>query len=247
MPKDPRHDDFYIVEFPKSGVTWLSTILANAALIESGRPELASFAATRLFVPDIHTTRDVGPVPYHRPPVRFIKSHAPFNPEYVFLIYLVRHPLNVMKSYYRFVREKGVESHGSFDSFCRSASKGVPAWRGHIRSWLTGPPISQRLHLCRYEDLRDDPMREISLISDNFGWNLSADTIRAAIDRSSMENMKKGEELYRSRNPRYKTTFVGGAADFEVDPKTIAYIDRYCRDELALLGYHEGRGGEAGK
>jgi hypothetical protein len=43
MPKNPRHDDFYVVEFPKSGITWLTAILANVALIESGRKEIASY------------------------------------------------------------------------------------------------------------------------------------------------------------------------------------------------------------
>jgi hypothetical protein len=236
-PRNPQHNDFYIVEFPKSGITWLSTILANAALIESGRPELASYTSSLLYVPDIHITREVGPVPYDRPPVRFIKSHAPFNRYYTFLVYLVRHPLDVMKSYYRIDAEKGIEPEGSFDSFCRSAAKGIPAWRRHVRSWLAGPPISQRLHLCRYEDLREDASREISRISDNFGWNLSSDSIRTAVEHSSMEKMKEAEQLYRSCNPRYKMTFVGGKADFEVREQTRIYIDTYCSDELALLGY----------
>jgi hypothetical protein len=233
----PWHNDFYVVEFPKSGITWLSTILANVALIESGRKERASYSAVQLYVPDIHVTRDVGPVPYDRPPVRFIKSHAPFNLNYVQLIYLVRHPLDVMKSYFRIDTEKGVTSYDSFDAFCRSEENGVPAWRNHVRSWLVGRAGAQRLHLCRYEELRQDAFREISRISDNFGWNISGDSIRAAIEDSSMENMKEGEQLYRSRNPRHTMTFVGGQADFEVEEKTRNYIDTFCADELALLGY----------
>jgi hypothetical protein len=160
------------------------------------------------------------------------------------LVYLVRHPLDVMKSFYRFSKEQGKNDFHSFDSFCRSERRGVPAWRSHIRSWLVGEHVSQRLHLCRYEDLRQDAFGEILRISDNFGWNLSPDSIRAAIERSSMDNMKQAEQLYRSCNPRYKMTFVGGRADFEIDPKTIAYIDDYCRDELALLGYDQDPSGK---
>jgi hypothetical protein len=237
MPMNPRHDDFYIVEFPKSGITWLSSILANVALIESGREEVASYTTAQLYVPDIHMTRDVGPVPYTCPPVRFIKSHARFNKGYIFLVYLVRHPLDVMKSFYRYNKDVGNDDSCSFDSFCRSKKRGIPAWRNHIRSWLVGRHVSQRLHLCRYEDLREDAFGEISQISDNFGWNLSPASIRAAVDRSSMDNMKQAEQLYRSCNPRYKMTFVGGKADFEVEEKTRIYIDTYCADELVLLGY----------
>jgi len=65
--KNPQHNDVYVVEFPKSGVTWLSTILANMALISSGREEVASFTGLQIFVPDIHVTRDVGRVAHRTP------------------------------------------------------------------------------------------------------------------------------------------------------------------------------------
>lgn len=237
VPEVPWHNDFYLVEFPKSGVTWLSTILANLALIESGRNEVASYSSVHMFVPDIHVTQSLGELPYTRPPVRFIKSHAQYNPFYAFLVYLVRHPLGVMKSYYRFTSELGDEGRRSFDSFCRSKKMGIPAWREHIRSWLVGKAVPQRLHLCRYEDLCAKPYDEILRISDNFGWNLSDDAIRKAIALSSMDRMKESESLYRNGNPRYGMEFVGGVNRFEVEERTIRYIESYCRHELELLSY----------
>lgn len=233
----PQHNDVYIVEFPKSGVTWLSTILANVALIESGRKEVASFAAVHLFVPDIHQTRDIGPVPYDRPPVRMIKSHAEFNPNYPAVIYLARKPLDVMKSYFRFNHESGGPAFESFDSFCRSNEFGIPCWRRHVRSWLTGSVIGQRLHVCRYEDLFEDAFREIDSISKNFGWNISREAISEALRRSSMDQMRAAEDLYRTKNPRYTMRFVGGSNDFEIEASTVAYIEQQCRVELKLLGY----------
>ncbi len=236
--KNPRHSDVYIVEFPKSGITWLSSLLANMALTASGRKEVASFTAAHLYVPDIHITRDIGSAAYDTPPVRFIKSHSEFNPNYIYVIYLVRNPLDTMKSYYRFNREHGKEV-GDFDAFCRSDRLGVPAWKRHINSWLTGGVIATRLHLSRYEDLLRETASEIELINKNFGWGIETTAIELAVSRSSVDVMRGNEEIYRSRNPRYSITFVRGNNDFEIDEKTVFYINRECSNELKLIGYVE--------
>lgn len=235
--KKPQHNDVYIVEFPKSGITWISTILANMALISSGRKEIASFPAIQLYVPDIHVTRDVGGVAYDVPPVRLIKSHAEFNPNYVSVIYLARNPLDVMKSYFRFNKESSGMKFSSFDEFCRSETMGVPAWKRHVRSWFEGKVIVQRVHLCRYEDLINNPVAEIADISRNFGWNIDAQTIALAVSRSSVDVMKESERFYKSRNPRYTMSFVRGEGGFSVEDKTISYIKDECEEELRLLGY----------
>jgi hypothetical protein len=233
----PCHNDVYIVEFPKSGITWLSCLLANAALLESGRREVASFTAAHQFVPDIHVTRHIGQMPYHTPPVRLIKSHAHYNRNYVFVIYLVRHPLGVMKSYFRFLRDVNGDIYGGFDDFCRSDRWGVNAWRRHVNSWLIGKVTAQRLHLVRYEDLTTNTTREVHLIARNFGWNLQDHSIERAVALSSMTEMQASERLYQSRNPRYPMMFVGGLNDFAVSPETVAFIQSKCETELTMLGY----------
>lgn len=235
--KNPLHNDFYVVEFPKSGITWLSTILANMALISSGRKEIASYTAAHLFVPDIHITRNIGAMIYDTPPVRFIKSHAEFNPNYNFVIYLARHPLDVMKSYYRFLKETGDYSFNTFDDFCRSNTVGINAWKKHVNSWFDGTVICQRVHLCRYENFLENPESEIELISTNFGWAIDPSIIKIAIEQSSLQFMKDSERLYKSRNPRYTMTFIGGDCDFEIKKETISYITIECENEMKLLGY----------
>ena len=233
----PQHNDLYVVEFPKSGVTWLSSILANVALISSGRREIASFTAAHLFIPDIHVSRHVGTALYDTPPMRMIKSHAEFNPNYNFVIYLARNPLDVMKSYFRFIKETSGPEFASFDEFCHSEKVGIPAWKRHVASWFEGKVICQRVHLCRYEDLIANAVQEIELISRNYGWNIEKSAIEMAVTRSSVETMKESERLYKSRNPRYTMTFIRGENDCVVEERTKSYIDRECEKELKLLGY----------
>jgi hypothetical protein len=235
--RHPCHNDVYLVEFPKSGITWLSCLLANAALSESGRPEVASYAAAHQFVPDIHVTRNVGRMPYERPPVRLIKSHAEFNPSYIFVIYLVRHPLSVMKSRYRFMREVHGNTFGTFDDFCKNTKWGLNAWKRHVNSWLVGKVSAQRLHLVRYEDLLSNASQELRFISRNFGWNLQEESILRAVSLSSIKEMRASEEFYQARNPKYRMKFVGGLNEFDVSRDAVALVESTCEKELAILGY----------
>jgi hypothetical protein len=235
-PTFPRHNDVYIVEFPRSGVTWLSSLLANLALIESGRKELASFNSAHFYVPDIHLTREIGDVAYDRPPVRMIKSHAEYNRGYLFVIYLVRHPVDVMKSYYRFYRDMQYPSL-SIESFVRSNVYGVPSWKRHVNSWINNKVSAQRLHLLKYEDLISDPARELGSISENFGWAMSSAAISEAVARSSIEEMQRAEEYGRLRNPNYTMNFVRNKAPIDIGEGTIEYIVESCREEMKLLKY----------
>jgi len=142
-----------------------------------------------------------------------------------------------MKSYFRFNQESSGPKFSSFDDFCRSESMGIPAWKRHVGSWLKGDVVAQRLHLCRYEDLLDDPVGEVAAISRNFGWNIDRDVIEQAVSRSAVEEMKTAEQFYKSRNPRYTMTFVRGKGDLVLEDKTVSFIEKECEEELSLLGY----------
>ena len=235
---NPRHSDIYIVEFPKSGLTWFSTMLANMALISSGSAMRATFASVRNYVPSVYRGRDIGPMPYHIPPVRFIKSHSQFNPNYIIVFYLVRKPLDVMKSYFRYRRAFGAAT-GSFSDFVKSDKFGIPAWKRHINSWCTGDLVNQQLTLVRYEDLLRDPVAELAAINTIYGWNINSAVLESAAEMSASRIMKSNEQLYSARNPRYTMEFVRGNDTVAVDEATLKYIEQQCQPELELLGYTE--------
>ncbi len=233
---NPRHSDIYVVEFPKSGITWLSVLLANAALKESGRSEVANFFNSRMFVPDIHVSRQIADPVYCTPSSRLIKSHSELNYNYGFVIYLVRHPVNVLRSYFRYQKEvSGFK--GSFEGFCDS-NLGVSAWKRHVTSWLRGPVIeNRRLYLLKYEDLLKDPTEELKELSSTFGWSLSEESIKYAVSHSSASLMRRQEQSYKKRNPRYTMTFVKGGRDESELKGMDDFIEKECAEELKVLGY----------
>jgi len=205
LPNNPMHDDIYIVEFPKSGITWLQHILGNIELGLADKKESITFYNHHKYMPDVHQLRGMH---VHRVLERtFIKSHAEYNPYYYFVIYLVRNPFDVMVSYYNFMCSHGYKN--SFNDFVRSESYGVLNWKAHLKSWNYKKVIAQRIHFIRYEDLIENPFKEVLNLYVNLGVEISEKAIEKAIEKSCLANMSKSESHYKVYNPNYNMSFVG--------------------------------------
>ena len=213
-PINPKHDDVYIVEFPKSGVTWLSTLIANVNLSELNKNVQATYYNIHQYIPDIHTSLELNYEPlWSFPKFRFIKSHDEYNKKYNFIIYLIRDPYRVMVSYYLFNKQLG-SFNGTFEEFVKNPQYGIKAWLKHTSSWQEKGVSNQKIHLLRYEDLIKQPFEEIKKIYENLGILINDDIIRKSIDLSNISNMKMSEELHKKNNPNYsKFQFVGKGLD----------------------------------
>ncbi len=202
------HDDIYIVEFPKSGITWLSFLIGNINLMLSKMDIKITFYNVHQIIIDIHQLRGSkiksAVTPF--PPFRFIKSHDEYNPNYLFVIYLLRNPFDVMLSYFKHMKWLGY--NGSFNSFIRDKNLGVDAWKKHVESWMENQDFAQRFMFLRYEDLKYDTLKVLKRVYNNLGITVNDDIYLKAIEYSSFESMKYSEEYYRETNPRYKMIFI---------------------------------------
>lgn len=206
IPKNCYHDDIYLVEFPKSGVTYLSFILGNIELLLSKREEYVTFYNVQKYIPDIHQLRGSE---INRQFVRtFIKSHSEYNPCYFSVIYLYRNPFDVMVSYYNFLKFFN-KAESDFSKFLKNKSYGIKKWVEHINSWYYKKNDAQRIHFVRYEDLIAEPVQIIQQIYANLGVQINIDTIEIAIKMSDITNMKKSETFYREHNYNYTLPFIG--------------------------------------
>jgi hypothetical protein len=237
FPHDPQATDIFLVEFPKSGVTWLSCLVANSALIESGRVERATYASVNLHVPDIHQTRNIGELCYSIPHARFIKSHAFKHKRYVYVIYLVRDPKSVMLSYYRFRKYHDPEFALDYADFLADSGLGLPAWKKHVLGWVSEDGRGTRMHLVRYEDLLVDPLGCLSELNTNFGFGWSVDAMTEAVKLSSIGKMQEQERLFAKNAPFHKFNFVAGGLNDSDMTKLNDHIDELCQEERRLLGY----------
>ncbi len=200
-----QNNDIFLVEFPKSGVTYLSFLIANA--LKKRNDEEITFYNHHKYIVDIHQLRGAN-ISRNDCPLRgyrFIKSHSCHSRSYYFVIYILRNPFDVMISYYHFMASHGYND--SFENFLLSKKYGIQNWVNHVEGWLIkNKDLAQRVHLIRYEDLVSSPQHELASLFSNIGLIVDSKKIQEAIESSSRENMKKSEKVYETRNPIYKNS-----------------------------------------
>lgn len=221
-PISVRSSDLYLVEFPKSGITWFSSILASSFLLEAGISIRPSYYNLEQIICDVHVNRDI-PDNANYPYYRVIKSHSEFNPFYRQVIYLIRNPFSVMSSYHHYQTAQR-RFRGDLPAFVRSSRYGIDNWIRHVNSWVT-PKHEMKFHLIRYEDLKDDAFSAIQTLFENLGLVVSGEIIKTAIGMSDFEVMRRSNDLYRLHAPMRNYDFVReGKRNAELDDVTRNHI-----------------------
>jgi len=242
LPENPLHDDLYLVAFPKSGITWLSVLMANVNLKYNKVEVKASYYNVRDFIPDIHQTRHLKTNILKFPGFRIIKSHSDYNPFYTKIIYLIRDPRDVMVSYYNFAKNLG-QFNGTLSEFIRSKKFGINVWIKHIESWFERTQSAQFINFIRYEDMKSDPKSIIERIYKLHGFNISEDIYDYAVRVSSFNDMKNNEEYYSegnlTLNPNYKFHRKGivGSYKAELSKEDEMIIIEKAKKWLKLFKY----------
>lgn len=239
-PSTPRIDDTFLVEFPKSGITWLTFLIASVNLQKSGIDRQPTFFAVNDLVPDIHTSRHL-PTPLPFPGHRFIKSHAPHNPLYSKVIYLVRDPRDVMASYHAFAGKLGWYQ-GSLSDMIRDQQFGIEAWVKHVQSWLTQTRPSVSFSVIRYEDLLSDTAGILHHIYALLGFNIEQHVIHAAVVGASFSKMKENDAFCADRNLTLPKDFTfvrkgGTSHKEEISAEDLRYIEQHAGETMKIFGY----------
>lgn len=237
--QSPGAGDFYVCEFPKSGITFLTVLLANALLIANGYRARATFASVRNYIPDLCISESVSAHTFADPPLRFYKIHSEFTPQFIHGLYLVRHPVDVMASNLRYALGRGWWQADSHEDFLDHPILGIEAWKRHINGWLVDNSFASDvifIHLVRYEDLVSHTEQALREIDQNFGWHLPEAAIAGAVLASSRDAMRVQEAYYRDRNPNHQFEFVS-ADGSDIAPAWRSRVMGSCEAELKLLGY----------
>jgi Sulfotransferase domain len=94
-----RHDDTFLVSYPRSGNTWTRFLIAN--LLHPNKS--VSFANIEHLIPDCEAMSSRYLKRLSSP--RVIKSHEYFDHRYKKVVYIVRDPRDVVLSYHSFQRK----------------------------------------------------------------------------------------------------------------------------------------------
>jgi hypothetical protein len=231
--------DFLKTAFPKSGTNWTQFLVVNALVWAGGRSDEIHFRNASDW---ISTT-----VPREPPVNGFQKllsntdphDEQPYLDAETRVLYQIRHPGDVMESFYHYRRGRWNEDVGTFSEFIRSDRYGVQSWVDHVESWQGNWDV-----LVRFEDLKTDPATCLRDICSLFDHEFDEETIEYAVEQSSFENMAALEEEYGKKrkpgaNPNY-TFMREGSSDrgeeyFNEDD--YRYLDDMAGDLMEVFGY----------
>ena len=202
-------DTTYIVEFPKSGITYLSWLIANVVLDRHHEKKDVTFFNVDEFVCDEHMfSRELFTYKSNEFG-SFVKTHSLPLPYHRRVIYLMRNPLDTMVSYFNYC---GLEKwNGDFTRFLNDSNYGISAYLKHVESWL-GNDRAIRAFVLRYEDLVSNPLDCLRQIFMNcFGIQISNQILQNAVDRSTKEKMNTALTFYYSKMP------IGSVKRYTID------------------------------
>lgn len=258
--------DHVVVSYPKSGRTWLRTMISRYYQLAYGLPESAFLNFDNLHrrnpeVPRVFFTHDSY--------VRRFTGHLDSKVDYADknLIWLIRRPQDVAVSQffqwkYRMRPRKVALNHYpprdselSIYDFVLDPNVGLPAIIDWMNGWQADWSSIRHGHVVRYEDLRADPEPHLAEVIRALGEAAKPEWIEDAVRYGSVDNMRSmelrnhfwasGSRLAprdKSKPESYKVrrAKVGGYRDY-FDDEQLAVLDGMVREKLDPgLGYGEG-------
>ncbi|KAM8960119.1 sulfotransferase 1B1-like [Pelodytes ibericus] len=211
-----RSDDVLISTYPKAGTTWTQEIVD--LIINEGDVEKAKRGPTHVRFPFLDICSPP-PVPSgvdileNTPSPRMIKTHLPYKlvPKAFWehnckVIYVARNAKDNAVSYYHFDRmNKTQPDPGPWETYVDQFLQGNVAWGSwfdHVIGWWNVKDKHRILYLF-YEDMKEDPKREIRKVMKFLEKDMSEDVLEKICQHTSFQAMKENPMANYTSFPTY--------------------------------------------
>ena len=170
-------DDVFIISFPKAGRTWVRVMLAKLLEMNGGDPKRLELIK--------HDHDGMGDL-IHQPSRDRWKNNR--------IILLIRDPRDIIVSFYFHVtlREERIwHYHGSMSQFIKDPKYGISNIIKFYNGWQKDKHVPKDLIVVRYEDMKDNPVKELQRMCEMLGVDSVIDDLHEIVEYSSFENMKQ--------------------------------------------------------
>ncbi|XP_019743527.1 sulfotransferase 1 family member D1-like [Hippocampus comes] len=210
----PHPSDILIDSYPKSGTTWIQEIvdllLHNG---DDGSSKRASIVKRHPFLEaSTQLCKQSGlDLLKEMDPPRVIKTHMPlqlvpagFWENKCKIIYIARNAKDTLVSYYHFLRMSKISPEpGPWEGFIHKFMRGElgwGSWYDHVKGYWEEREKRNILFLF-YEDMKENPRREIERIMKYLDLYLPDDVISHIVEMTTFKNMEE--------NPMVNYSFFG--------------------------------------
>ncbi|KAK6233601.1 hypothetical protein QUC31_006007 [Theobroma cacao] len=247
-------DDIIVASMAKAGTTWLKalvfavvnrtryTLLSESPLNTATPHQLVQYFEMTLFNED-HGIPDLATIPSPR----LFSTHLPYSvlaqsikQSNARIVYVTRNPLDVIVSFWHFLRSKPEHANWPFEecfeSCCRGEEYCGPFWDHVLGYWKEGLEKPNKILFLRYEDMKRDPTLQIKRIAEFLGLPFSMEEERDGVIKEiarfcSFSNLKNLEVNKTGRllpfTPDNKHLFGKGEVSDHINYLTPSAIERY--------------------
>lgn len=242
-----RTADVFVVSFPKAGRTWLRVLLGGALIRHFDLEASVELTLWRLAdlapgIPRIRFTHD--DLPQWKTPDQLVHSKTEFRDRKVILLVRDLRDLVVSAFFQASRRQKAYD--GDLRSFVYHPAGSLASMLRFYNDWADQRDVPSGLLLLRYEDLHQDPVRELRRVLDFVGvTGVSEETLSSAVEDGRFENMRRLEQrgeldsaklrpADRDDPESFKTRRgkVGGFVDY-LEDREIRLIREKMKSELS--------------
>lgn len=239
-----READVVVVSYPKCGRTWLAAMISHVYHQKYGVPEnrlirFDNFHQANREIPKIFFTHNSQ---RFKPKARLAPLDH-FRSKKVIL--LVRDPRDVVVSLYFHYTKRYLPKnapgllqprYGDADELFDYAMSRLPKVVAFLNDWSRNLDSVDRALLVRYEDLREDPVGQLSRIMSFIGGAFAPEQIENAAEFASFENLREKERRHFFDSGRLHPRDDRDAGSFKVRcGKVGGYRDHFTAEQVERL------------